>query len=188
MAKVRERKWSKMMRPELGEVYFGGYPSLKGTGARTKGGKLSKGGGEVSPLRKGQQNYIDRLRAGKGGKTDTEGGGFSQKSSALKNQKREKIKKEGLTMEQESAKQAALRKKAEKQEALNQKDMERLYGKETEGGWMVTPPKVTPKNYHSKANIKKRKAEGYKPGKIRKKKKKEEEKSTPYHHEGGSGK
>ena len=79
-------------------------------------------------------------------------------------------------MEQESAKQAALRKKAEKQEAQNK--LERLCG-----GW------ITPKNYHSKANIKKRKAEGYKPGKIRRKKKKEEEgKSTPYHHEGGSGK
>ena len=78
-------------------------------------------------------------------------------------------------MEQESAKQAALRKKAEKQEAQNK--LERLYG-----GW------ITPKNYQSKANIKKRKAEGYKPGKIRRKKKKAEEKSTPYHHEGGSGK
>ena len=176
MAKVRERKWSKMMRPELGEVYFGGYPSLKGTGARTKGGKLSKGGGEVSPLRKGQQNYIDSLRAGKGGKTDTGGGGFSQKSSALKNQKVKKRKGEKDTMEQNAAKQDALRKKAEKQEAQNK--LERLYG-----GW------ITPKNYHSKANIKKRKAEGYKPGKIRRKKKKEEEgKSTPYHHEGGSGK
>ena len=75
-------------------------------------------------------------------------------------------------MEQEANKQHALRKKAEKQEAQNQKDMERLYG-----GW------ITPKGYHSKANIRKRKAEGYKPGKIRKKKKKEEEeKSTPYHH------
>ena len=82
-------------------------------------------------------------------------------------------------MEQNAAKQAALRKKAEKQEAENRKHMEGLYG-----GW------ITPKGYHSKANIKKRKAEGYKPGKIRKKKKKkkEEEKSTPFHHEGGSGK
>jgi len=72
MAKVRERKWSKMMRPELGKVYFGGYPNLRGTGARTKGRTQAEkmgGGGEVSPLRKGQQDYIDRLRAGKGGKS-----------------------------------------------------------------------------------------------------------------------
>ena len=178
MAKVRERKWSKMMRPELGEVYFGGYPSLKGTGARTKGGKLSKGGGEVSPLRKGQQNYIDSLRAGKGGKTDTGGGGFSQKSSALKNQNVAKKKKKSRTMEEDAQKNKELRDKQEKMEAegrqhrQDQKKQRELYG-----DWLPT----------SKKAIKDRKAGKYKAGRTRRKKKKEEEKSTPYHHKGGSG-
>ena len=205
------------MRPEIGEVYFGGYPNLRGTGARTKGYKspIGQGGGEVPPLRKGQDGGVS-FRTGKGGKTakqkrkqqgmktdsqyqsqqkELEGikakhgagstggrSGIVNKSSALKGQKRKKNAKERLTMEQEADKQYALRKKAEKQEAQNQKDMERLYGKEKEGGW------VTPKGYYSKANIKKRKAEGYKPGRALRKKKKEEEKSTPFHHEGGSGK
>ena len=183
MAKVRERKWSKMMRPELGKVYFGGYPSLKGKGARTKGRTQAEkmgGGGEVSPLRKGQQDYIDRLRAGKGGKTDTGGGGFSQKSKSLEGQKvTKRKKKEGRTMEQDAQKQKELRDKQEKMEAegrqhrQDQKKQRELYG-----DWLPT----------SKKAIKDRKAGKYKAGRTRRKKKKEEEKSTPYHHEGGSGK
>ena len=146
----------------------------KGLGKSSKA-KAKQQGMKTDSQYQSQQKQLEGIKARVGGGSTVGRTGIVKKSSSLKNQKVKKRKGEKDTMEQNAAKQAALRKKAEKQEAQNK--LEQLYG-----GW------VTPKGYHSKANIKKRKAEGYKPGKIRKKKKKEEEQSTPFHHEGGSGK
>ena len=186
MAKVRERKWRRMMRPEIGEVYFGGYPNLRGLGRSSKAkakAKAKQQGMKTDSQYQSQQNQLEGIKARVDGGSTVGRTGIVKKSSSLKGQKVKKDKKkEADTMEQEAQKQDALRKKWEKEKTLNQKEMERLYGKEKVGGW------VYPKGYDSKKAIKARKEGKYQPGRARRKKKKEEEKSTPFHHEGGSGK
>ena len=97
-----------------------------------------------------QQNQLEGIKARVDGGSTVGRTGIVKKSSYLKNQKVAKKKKSRDTMEEDARKQDALRKKWEKEKTLNQKEMERLYGKEKVGGW------VYPKGYDSKANIRKR--------------------------------
>jgi len=154
----------------------------KGLGKSSKA-KAKQQGMKTDSQYQSQQKQLEGIKARVGGGSTVGRTGIVKKSSSLKGQKVKKDKKkEADTMEQEAQKQDALRKKWEKEKTLNQKDMERMYGKAKEGGW------VYPKGYDSKKAIKARKEGKYQPGRARRKKKKEEEKSTPFHHEGGSGK
>ena len=175
MAKPRRPKWKQAMGEEGAIKFWGGSPT-KGTGVGTRTGKPTQG--EVSPLRQGQQNYIEGLKSGKGGTNTKKGSSYSIKSKSLKEQKVAKKKKSKDTWEQDAQKNKDLQRKQKKMEAEGRQNrLEREKQNKLYGDWLPV----------SKGAIKKRKAGVYKSGKMRKKKKKEEEKTTPYHHEGGSG-
>jgi len=135
--------WFRWFKPKPFKGASGKHP-------KTERGKLTE-----SQHRR-QQEQIEAIKSKHGGGSTggRTGGrtGIVNKSESLKGQKvvKQKKKKVDDLDPKEHRKHETLRKKRADQEALNQKEMERLYGKKKEGGWKY------PKGYDSKAAIKKR--------------------------------
>ncbi len=140
--------WTTLMR--LGPAAL----KLFKAGKKVKKTKRPKGKAvvkeEVSHLTDDQKTFIDRHR--RKGKKQGEGGDWQSKKSLDGKQKITKQKKKTVDDldSKESRKYEDLRKKQADQESLNQKEMERFYGKKKEGGW------YEPKGRYSKKEIKKR--------------------------------